>query len=574
MQAPSEFPRPAQPTARKFASVIWFLWKCQLRNQFKRTTTSPRRLIPIILLIAYFGFIFATTLSEASFIHPPSIATQTEYVHALSFALFGGMWLLGLGAITNYGTTNQLAEIEVLFPTPIPQKTVFNYRLLRTLAAALFLPIILRIFYSVRAEYAFASATLNYVPIVTYVNIAVVAYFLQATMVACLGYAFAIYLRRDTPLADKINSIYQKVIGGLLIIVVSYVAFSIYTLGAMPGIIKVTDNSYLQIALFPAQFGTWMVQSPEKGWIWLLIGIGGYSLIAAAAYRTSLGSLDWFYDLSATKGSILARRIQAARTGNIRNITTELAQKGKIKARGRGLAQRIRVQGNASFLWREIALSFRRSPWLTGFMLVVGTFYASMPFLLPTHSRALQRHEDLAMTFGFALGMQALGIFYAMTSLIQTGVPYFFQQTEMLKSLPFSSTRIVAMEVISKAWLPVFVVPASCVIDIFVAPDSIRVAGAALLFSPCVSFLFSAIWYFAYILLPDYSDVAQRFIRSMLAMAIMMLSIVPVVLVLIIGFILEGPLLAAFLGAIVALAETVLFTYLGGNGYEKYVMKD
>ncbi len=564
----------AQGTCRP-SQALYFLWKSQLRNNFKRTATSPRRLLTVIVFVAYVSIMLVTWITGITKTSSHSIQTKQELLRIIPFTILGALWLIALMGISSFGSTFQLAEIEVLFPTPIPQKSVFGYRILRTLAANLALTLFLRVVYGIRNAFVFNSTTVNHVPIANFVNVLFLAMILQAVLSTCLGYCYAIFLRRDTPLVAKIEKAVQWAIAAIILGTGVTTWFLVLHLGALNGLNLMTNNPLVKVVLFPAQFGTWMVLSPIYGLQWLAFGLLGYVLISGAAFYFSATNLDWFYDISARRADVLGKRIQLQRSGNIRGLTQEMIKSGKIKARGRRLGENIRVQGNASFVWREIVLAARRSPFVTGIIIVVGTFYGSIPVIVFGLSNSdLPYHYHPEVTLAMLMGMQALGIFYAMAILIQSGIPYFIAQTELIKSLPFSCTRILAMEVISKAWLPVIIVPISCIVDVIVQPSSVEVAFAALIFSPTVSFLFSSIWYFAYLVLPDYGDAAQRLLRGLLAMAIVVVASTPVVGALVLGYLVGGPILCGILGATVAAAITVGFVYLDGRQYENLVLSE
>lgn len=549
-------------------NIFLYLWSRQLVNSLRRTTTSIRRLLSVVFIVGYFVFILISVIGEFGMTAAgPTGLITPALARTIVFWVFSFLWILGLVAITQGNGATQLAEIEVLFPTPVSQAQVLRFKLGRTIAASVILPILFRTAYAVEGLYHPSPLHLNGVSLSVVIDLGLAAFLLNSVISGVWSFVYMLSFRKDTPTAEKRGSVALYSIGTLSLAAILFSAFLATRHGAVPGLTLAASNPIVQVIFFPATFATWLTMGPVMGWPLAVLGLAAIIGLIGLGVWLAFRQLDWFYDIASTRTSAVATRLQAMKTGNAAAVVQDMAKRGKFKARGRGFLSNIRVQGPMSFVWREIALFIRQQQALAFIFLAIAIGYTALPFFLfpPTG-------KDAVSSVVMVLVFQSGGISYASMLTMKTGVTYFLQQSDLLKPLCFTSKKIIFMELMSKGWLGFTIVPVVSLIMILAEPGYLPFAVPILFYTPTFSFIFAGSQFMGYMALPDINDLGQRTLRGLLSFAALAICALPSVGAAALAWYLAGPTAAGLIGAGINVGMTALIVHVSAKLYENYVV--
>lgn len=550
-------------------SPLIYLAAHQMVNTLRKTATSARRLVSYLVIAGYFVFVMVQmmTVFGDTAAGPTGLVTVPQAV-GLAFIAFSALWLINIMTITSGLNPIAMAEVEVLFPSPIDPRRVLRYKIIRGMVSNLLLPILFRAMYAVEMLRHPSSLHLAGTSLSVVIDLALAVYVLMVAAAQVWSHAFSLRFKRDVPGAPKlliwITYGLYTIFGVALILVAILVRLDgvsvLYKLGSIP---------YLEVVFFPAVVAQRLVLAPITGWGMGLAALLFFIGFFALGWRLAMEQVGWLYDIDSQRGAKWGAIIDAMRKGNTAGLIQSMAQSGKIKARGQGLADRIRVQGLMSFVWREIILFMRQRQPMGAFLLILAACYTAFPFIF------FKGHGGHALGAVIAiLGAQVAGVVYASLMNVQTGVAYFLQLTDLLKPLGFSARQIVFIEMVSKGWIGATIVPLVSLVMIFVRPACLPYAAPLLLFAPPISFLMAGSHLFSYLVMPDRTDMAQRTLRGFVSLPVMLVSFGIPAGFMALGWFALGPTVGGILGGVAGYGTAFLLAAWAAKLYENFVYND
>lgn len=553
-----------------------FLVSRSLINGIRRAFSSARRVIGLIVMLAYYyNFImrpFSRTPGTTS-MRPTTLAGKFEYhpqyMEAGIFGVFALLTLLMMLSSFRPRGGFRPADIDVLFPTPLNPKVVVAFRILRDYIVTLFFPIFIAVI-SGRSARLDSLNFLNHFPagqaqvagrLLTF------SYFLLSLFWVSLGFAGGIVLGRDEGKSDR-N--FKLTNWGIFIAILAVIAYASIRLTNSPSVetaVAVAQSPLLRIVFFTATAATEIAMAPLGGsWLW-----GGLSIVAVltgivVCIRFTLDNASYLYDQAAAKPATIdsAKMRQA---GDTYGLMAQQATKGKLK-RGR-ISQRIakfRVRGAAALIWKELVLHARTGLWQYMIFGPVGI----MIVLAPVMGKAETSGGNAALDALF-LTMLGLVAFIVSSVNTQSGFIELLRRGDFLKPLPFGPTRTVFWEVAAKT-LPTFLISAIASIGVIVLkPGLILTAISGIFLAPSLALVLSGGSLIVILLFPEVDDPTQRGFRGLMNLLGAVIVAIPTVLVIGGAVYLKAPLVFAAVPMVgINVAIAIGLSAIAGGLYGSY----
>jgi hypothetical protein len=453
--------------------ALLYLTRVSIRNRFgqqARRLRQPRYALALILGAAYFWLILLRPSVQPGRA-PTSLWTNFESVVAL------GVLLLLIGAWVFSGERMALAfspaELQFLFPAPLPRRALILYKLFRTQLVILFNAVIW--VFVLRRSGSVLAAPLRFVGtwmLFTNLSLHRLGAALVRTSLVEHGRAG---IRRNLP------AIILGVTGAIAVGLILWDAVPVLRVARAAkeiasGIEAAADLPAARALLFvPRLIVAPSFAQTTAGW---LRATGGALLILVAQVVWVVRS-DVAFEEAAVQASMeRARRIDARR----RRTSQPRSHAGKKVKRSIPLAPR----GNpaAAIVWKNILLLMRTGR--VGSM--VGLCMMAIIFALPTiESRGIDGRFLAVVSLIMVLLLIILG-----SRVLQNDFRQDVDHLPTLKTLPLAGNRIVGAEVISSA-LPISVLQLILVLVAFVAtlgdsdlPVDLVRRTAILLMSPLI----------------------------------------------------------------------------------------
>jgi Putative ABC exporter len=487
---------------RAVALLSWW----QVKNALRTTLTTPRKLIPALVFASVLGLQFmAFVLSHAFSSHPEpppeAVAWMRERAPLVEAAIFLGLTLIGIALLDSgfrEGFLNfTLADIDLLFPAPVPRRVVLAYRL------------------AARTGTAFLQWALVFVLLVWQntrwlapdgrpgagAPVALVALFLYTG--GCLNLAFALRLITATgnPAA------WRRWLWGAAAALVTLVAI-FYFQGGSEGAAAFARSRLLAVLLAPARLTAAAVVSA-----WGRGATAGVLAPLALFYGAGLALLfsrnEPFYELTLAGSVRAARRLQAAREQNWQALFA-LRAEGHRGPRRRPYALPPFGRGGGALLWANLTAALKR-PW-ANFALPVAAGLA-----LPPIVAALFRGGAAPLT---AVGAAAY-LLFLYTSMALNLHRQAVSRLSLVKPLPIPDWQVAASEVGPRALLPAFFGAAAGLSLWVVMPSTRLVLISAVALVACLPVALTwlsagafilALWY------PNAQDKVQQMLAGFIAM--------------------------------------------------------
>lgn len=356
--------------------ALLYLYSRQVLNFLRTSLRSPKRLLTLLIVGIWGVGVLSQTLLALR-VHPPpeapSVATKVYRGGAFGLLLF--LALSGLSLSLEGAFVFPLAEVDFLFPTPIPRRTILLWKLLRDdgralLVGGLYLFLLLPVM-----TLASGRSQLPWLPVYW------VALTLLGVGTVHLAYLLGLLVMVRWP------ALYEQrrwVSGGFsLSLILTFLGWAWGKGGdaspSWPDLLSALNHPMLQRALFPLAWMADLLLLPWTGWnmeqAGRLLGLLLFALLSGAALLALRVNL---YEL-ALGPSVASGRLQRAwRVGGWMALQAERQRLQPSRARVRSLLP-PKGRGALALLWKEWA-SALRSPWRV--LAAVLTFGVAFPFLL------------------------------------------------------------------------------------------------------------------------------------------------------------------------------------------------
>lgn len=478
-------------------------------------------------------------------------------VSALStFTLFG------------YTGTYRSADVDVLFPTPVSPKSVVVFRVLRDVWIQTVLPLVLAlVFYRpVKIGWTGLFTGVQHPESANSVfRVGMIAYFMSAIAFVWLGHGLSLAMSRPDDRTDRLRTLLTWGCVALVLVPALIVNLQARNVYLPDGLVPIAQQAWLRTVFPLATAATWITMSaftgdPTGAFVGASVLIGFMVLGAWLATR----STDWMYEQAAMKAQVTEGIRAAARSGGGMFAMASLrAQSGKLKAGKWGWFQRLTVRGPLAMLWKELLVFRRSGVWMFVFNLALSLLMAGLACTLmdrrPRTAGVLLLVMEAAIMIGPALGQSQAGFIESL------------RRIDLLKPLPFSSMRVVLVEVVSKAAPPIVAALGGLIVTPFVRSSMAPAAIAGLIVFPPLTLALSAVSLLFVVLLPDIEDPTQRGFRGLATLLGMVAASGPSIAVFSALVAFKTPLpLAALPAAVLALGATVLVAWLAGRVYETF----
>lgn len=560
----------------KALKPLLFLLSRTIFNGFKRALTTPRRLISLIIFIGYYFLIFIRPALAPSEVPMPEVADKLTFpaigaIQALTFGTFAALSMFMMLGVTSYLGTFKPADVDVLFSTPISPRVVLTFRIIRDFLITLVFPFIMAIV-GLRPIKTGWEAIFKNMPNPEYAGMTLraltIGWILMSVAWVVIGYAVSLFINRSDLKSERNMRILWTVIAAMVGTATFVMVQGFQSMQSVNDLIAMAQNPILRTIFFTATLAEQLALAPLNGsWTQALIGLGGLVGITLIALRIAMTQADWMYDQAAVKGFATQRIREIAKSGDMMQAVAERARQGRYKVRGLNLAKRFKSQGASALVLKEIILQFRGSLGMFIAFAILGGFMVIFPALIPESTR-----RPGVEVSGYALmGMQAMTIFMITMSFTQVGFIEVLRRVDLQKPMPFSSQRIVFMEVVAKAVPGALTCILGSVIALILKPALWAFAVGGAIASSMFSLLLSAVGFAVVMLFPDLDDPSQRQFRGlMMLLGSVIAAVFPagIIVGLIAGF--KSPVIASLAGGAVAFGIAWAVSIVGGSLYASF----
>jgi len=555
---------------------LLFLTYKSIINGVKRAVTSPKRITGLILIVAYYFWIFIRPALVSS--RQPNMDKLTAQfgqfsipaVDAAMFALFALMsLLLAFGIFSTKGGFKP-ADVDVLFPTPISPKLVLGFRIAREYLGTLIFPLVMMLFmlpatkagwgglfhHAKAGDSALAMRSMSF------------AWVLMALCWVAIAYASGMFVNRSDLKSDR----NKKIIGwGMVISIIVtgvFLYFKFSQIHSVNDAIAIAQHPFLRIVFFTASAAVHMSMAPLTGNLLdALLGALMMIGIIVAAIWAAMSQASWMYDQAAVKGfgQLEARKRRAQ--GDIVGEAVTRAQSGRKKQYRKRWIHKLKLNGVWALLWKEVFIQVRSSGTLLAIMLIPGMVFTIMPVFL-------MRNESNKSAPLIFMAFQTMVILMVTMNTAMSGFIEVLRRVDLQKPLPFSAFATVFTEVVSKATGGVLVSSVSCLVAIVLIPSWWPAVLAVLLFNPAFSVVMSAAIFLITVLFPDEDDAAQRQFHRLVMLLAVVIAAAPGFGIAASGFILpalrELPFIPALVGGLVHFGIASVLVLLSSQLYASY----
>ncbi|HMS55627.1 MAG TPA: putative ABC exporter domain-containing protein [Fimbriimonadaceae bacterium] len=560
----------------KALKPLLFLLSRTIFNGVKRSLTTPRRLISLIIFIGYYFFIFIRPALTSSEMPVPNVGDKLSFppmeaIQALTFGTFSVLSLFMLLGVTSYLGTFKPADVDVLFSTPISPRVVLTFRILRDFLITLIFPFLMAIV-GLRPIKTGWEAIFKNMPNPEYAGMTfralTIGWILMSVAWVVIGYAVSLFINRSDLKSERNMRILWTVIVGMVGTATFVMIQGFQSMQSVNDLIAMAQNPILRTIFFTATLAEQLALAPLNGsWTQALIGVGGLVGITLIALRIAMTQADWMYDQAAVKGFATQKIREIAKSGDMMQAVAERARQGKFKVRGLNLAKRFKSQGASALVLKEIILQFRGSLGMFITFAILGGFMVIFPAIIPESSR-----RPGVEVSGYALmGMQAMTIFMITMSFTQVGFIEVLRRVDLQKPMPFSAQRIVFMEVVAKAVPGALTCILGSLIAFILKPTLWAFALGGAIASTMFSLLLSAVGFAVVMLFPDLDDPSQRQFRGLMMLLGSVIAVAfpaGTIVGLIAGF--KSPVLASLIGGAMAFGIAWVVSIVGGSLYASF----
>lgn len=507
---------------------LLFLTYRSMVNGLRRAISSPKRILSLALIVAYYFWFFirpGLVASRQADLGPVSQQLgqfSPELVDAVMFGAFAAMSvLLAFGIFATKGGFKP-ADVDVLFPTPISPKLVLGFRILREYLGTLIFPLLMvllmlpasrrgwsSLFRNAQAgdsELAMRSMSL--------------AWILMALCWVAIAYAAGLFVNRSDLQSDRNKKIIAWGMGLLALAVSVFLYAKFARVQSLQDAVAIAQNPFLRVVFFTATAATHIAMAPLTGnAAGALLGAGMMVGIIALAMWAAMTQANWMYDQAAAKGFRSSELRERRAQGDMVGEAVSRAQSGKARRYRKRWLHRVPACGVKALVWKEVFIQTRSAGALLVAMAIPGVAFGLVPVL------AL-RDGTRAAPYMF-LGFQAMLVFMVTMNVAMAGYIEVLRRVDLQKPLPFPPFATVLAEVVSKAFWGVALSVFSCALTVALEPGWWAFALAALAFNPGLSVVMSAAVFLITVLFPDEDDPGQRQFHRLVMLLAVVISAAP-----------------------------------------------
>jgi hypothetical protein len=476
----------------------------QLRNSVRTSLTDVRKLIPLLVFLFFIGTQVLSAVFMAS-VRPPVPSEAAEAIHGrldlISGAVFVALALIAL-AIIDYGfsggfLTFPLADVDYLFPSPVPRRLVLAYRLAARTGTAFF-----------QAAFLFYVVVWRLADVVSPRGADLGASFAAlCALFFCLGGYANLAFTLKLVFGFGRYAVVRRWTAGLLIGAAALVGYMLWQHGwtGLSGLAR----GWVPTALFyPCRLAADAAVAPLSGadaTSALLLLVGFYAGTLAVLFARN----ENFYEATLEGSERAARLLQAAREQNWSAIFAIQAERRRA-ARGNGKERPYTVppfgrKGMAVF-WAHLCAAAKR-PFPNFILPLAGG--AALPFA----AQLLDRRVAAFITAAISA--------YLLFILAMSGIQVFRQaiQRPIIRPLPIPPWQVVLADVAPRVLsITLFCWAAGAALWTGGAPYSDVVAPLLITCLPAAMALLHQIQYLLALWYPDAQDKLQQLLAGFISL--------------------------------------------------------
>ncbi len=504
-------------------------------NGVKRAFSSPIRAIGLLFFLLTqtwwlprFFMVDSAELSEAIAV-PGFTLPPVEVIDGAVFAAFVVLVVFMALNVFGYSSGFRSADVDVLFPTPVPRRSVLHLRMLRDTLLSVLVPLILGLIFFRPVQTGWASLFENVrdpTMANTVLRVALIGYLLLALAMVMVGYAVSLVFAEPSVRVERLRKWAQWGLATGLGIVAASVVWRLRGAQGLDEYIAVTQAFDLRAVFFLATGATELTVAPLSGALGRG-GLGGLLLVGTSvvAYAVAVGHTKWLYEQAALRAAVTESAQRIARQGDFYAMASESARKGKLKARSLGWLSRVRATGPPALLWKETLVLWRAGLAMQvlslGLSLLVGGAVSQLP----------ASRRGLAFNGALFIGAQIFILAGTAGGSSQIGFMESLRRIDLLKPLPFSGQATVLMEVLGRAAPASVGTLAGLGLGWALNPELAEYALAGMIVVPPFAVAITALALLLVLLLPDVEDPTQRAFRGLVTTLGTFALIVPAIIV-------------------------------------------
>jgi len=546
-------------------------------NGVKRAFSSPRRVLGTLFFFGYYLWMFRPFWrSDDSGITSGLNRLPTQrlefpplyLIEAVVFALFCLLTvMLAFGLFSPRGGFRS-SDVDVLFPTPISPKVVMLFRLLRDYFFTLILPLILALFLYRPVAAGWSSLFRNVPHPESAGNVfrmLAVGWILVSLAGISIGYAGALYLDRPEERYDRARKWGLYLFIGTVVGVILLVSWRVVSVGSGTELVVLAQSWWLRAIFFLASAATQVAIAPLSGDWWAAAG-GGAVLLGSigVALIVALRQSPWLYEQAAAQATVTESVRQMQSRGDMYGVLTAQARTGKIKSGARNRIHQLRFVGPMALVWKEMLVMQRTARFQQVMFLFLAIGLGAMIALIPKMGQGNMRGAMLIITqISLAMG--------STFAVVQVGFIELLRRVDLIKSLPFSPTKILFTEVMSKSLLVILCCVPGSIAALIADPQLWSFAVGSMILVPGAILFFGAMSLLSTVLFPDIDDPTQRGFRGLVTMLIIVIAAGPSITVFTVALMFGTPAyLAAIPATLLNIGIAVLACSVAGQLYASY----
>ena len=497
----------------------------QLLNAIKNTVSSPKRLIPALLIAAWViswlvhGLLAAAgapALSQPGYGQYgdalQKLPKNPEMIRVAIFLFLSfGCFVVVYQSFTSGLLIFSIAHIDFLFPTPISRRKVLLVKLFKDYLKYTFWVAFFFIFLGSPVVATLEVKMLPYglVGIAGFLALVIMTVNVSHTIniVATFGY------ERLRQAAAAVKVVLWAVLASAVVIAISQY---IRTGETYASIVWAADSYVVSAVFAPARWCSLLILAPFYGVTHQdYIHLGLLWLLAAASFVLLMSRRENVYEPSLGISVRYANRRQAMRSGDFTAVRlAELSEKG---------AKRVRAltippfgQGATALLWKSIVTRFR----ISGGQLV-------MSIVLPVAAVLLLRQFR---TSSLMLRMLPFALPYVawLGSMVSQPMRSELKQANILKAMPVTPWKFVMVQAISNAaFASVWILTLAAAMWMTLPGTRGPLLVGCTIMSPFIAFTCVSAVTMASLMYPDMRDAAQNYLSGMVGFLLTFLALLP-----------------------------------------------
>jgi len=557
---------------------LLFLVSHSFVNGVKRALGTPKRLITLVAFLGYYAWVATRSYTSPRTIPMPASRISLPHLQysiiqildALVFAVFMFLSMTLLIQLPSYNRTMTAADIDVLFPTPVSPRLVMFLRVVRDYLATLLIPLVIGIFTWRPISSAGFLVNVPHPETAGYVfRTAAYAWILLAMVWTVFGYATTLFVNRSDLASDRNAKILSLGTAGLVLSAAGYMTYQLAHSWSVPTMMALAGSPVLRITFFLAHLGSMFALGPLTGMQNTFVSGFAFLAMMAAGLAVALSQVGWMYDQAAVRGFETTESARLRRSGDMTAILADQARRGKLKSGRQTWLHRLRVRPWGAMIWREAVVQRRSFRGATLIIVISAIIYSLLPVALYRAPGSKVSAQLMVVGFMF-LGCQVMGVFMFIMASSSNGYVELLRRIDLLKPLPFSPARLMAVEVFAKTFIPITVSLGCTVIALIGCAPLWPYALAHLMYGPSLAIMLSSSVLVVTLLFPDVDDGTQRGFRGLMQLLGIAVATAPGVSVFI-GLTIvvpnHSPLPGAVIASMINVGVTIGLTIAAGYLY-------